>query len=100
MDKNTGIQGVVTNGTLVPSPRIQVTSGLRGDKRRETRQRPLQQQPWSRVDAAAGELSFAVPLKGREPAIKAKERAAPERTGRSSLPSSPRMRGRGRNVAS
>jgi hypothetical protein len=52
------------------------------------------------VDAAAGGLSFAFPLKGREPAIKAKERAAPKRTGRSSLPSSPRMQGRRRNVAS
>jgi hypothetical protein len=53
-----------------------------------------------RTDAAAGRLSFAFPLKGREPDIKAKERAAPKRTGRSSLPSSPRKRGRGRNVAS
>jgi hypothetical protein len=53
-----------------------------------------------RTDAAAGGLSFAFPLKGREPAIKAKEQAAPKRTGRSSLPSLPRKRGRGRNVAS
>jgi hypothetical protein len=53
-----------------------------------------------RMDAATVRLSFAFPLKGREPAIKAKERAAPKRTGRSSLPSSPRKRGRGRNVAS
>jgi hypothetical protein len=53
-----------------------------------------------RTDAAAEGLSFAFPLKGREPAIKAKERAAPKRTGRSSLPSSPQKRGRGRNVAS
>jgi hypothetical protein len=53
-----------------------------------------------RTDAATVGLSFASPLKGREPDIKAKERAAPKRTGRSSLPSSPRKRGRGRNVAS
>jgi hypothetical protein len=86
-----------------------------------------------RTDAAAGRLSFASPLKGREPDIKAKEPevgpqvaltvstaeklspaattsaptavytcpstphqrapAAPKRTGRSSLPSSPRKRG-------
>jgi hypothetical protein len=100
MNKNTGIQGAITNGTPVPSPRVRVTSGLRGDEHWEARQRPLQQQPWSRVDAATGGLLFAVPLKGREPAIKAKERAAPKRSGRSSLPSSPRMRGKGRNVAS
>jgi hypothetical protein len=53
-----------------------------------------------RTDAATGRPSFASPLKGREPDIKAKERAAPKHTGRSSLPSSPRKRGRGRNVAS
>jgi hypothetical protein len=53
-----------------------------------------------RMDAATGRLSFVSPLKGREPDIKAKERAAPKRTGRSLLPSSPRKRGRGRNVAS
>jgi hypothetical protein len=53
-----------------------------------------------RTDAATGGLSFAFPLKGREPAIKAKKRAAQKRTGRSSLSSSPRKRGRGRNVAS
>ena len=93
-----------------------------------------------RTDATAGRLSFASPLKGREPDIKAKEPevgprvaltvssakklsptattsapttastcpptphqrapAAPKRTGRSSLLSSPRKRGRGRNVAS
>jgi hypothetical protein len=53
-----------------------------------------------RTDAATGRLSFVSPLKGRKPDIKAKERAAPKRTGRSSLPSSPRKRGRGRNVAS
>jgi hypothetical protein len=53
-----------------------------------------------RTDTAAGRLSFMFPLKGREPAIKAKERAAPKRTDRSSFPSSPRKRGRGRNVAS
>jgi hypothetical protein len=86
-----------------------------------------------RMDAATGRLSFASPLKGREPDIKAKEpgvgpqvaltvstaeklspaattsaptaastcpptphqraSAAPKRTGRSSLPSSPRKRG-------
>jgi hypothetical protein len=86
-----------------------------------------------RMDAATGRLSFASPLKGREPDIKAKEPevglqvaltvstveklspaattsapaavstcpptpyqrapAAPKRTGRSSLPSSPRKRG-------
>jgi hypothetical protein len=40
-----------------------------------------------RMDAVTGRLSFASPLKGREPDIKAKERAAPKRTGRSSLPS-------------
>jgi hypothetical protein len=84
-----------------------------------------------RMDAATGRLSFAPPLKGREPDIKAKEpgagpSAAPttstggsflqlsprqhrrrrpplhqrrqlaRRTGRSSLPSSPRKRGEGR----
>jgi hypothetical protein len=53
-----------------------------------------------RTGAATGRLSFVSPLKGRELDIKAKERAAPKRTGRSSLPSSPRKRGRGRNVAS
>jgi hypothetical protein len=53
-----------------------------------------------RTDAAIERLSFASPLKGREPDIKAKERAAPKRTGRSSLSSSPRKQGRGRNVAS
>jgi hypothetical protein len=31
MDKNTGIQGAITNGTPVPSPRVRATSGLRGD---------------------------------------------------------------------
>ena len=56
-------------------------------------QRPLQRQPWPQVNAVTGRLLFAVPLKGCEQAIKAKERAAPKRSGRSSLPSSPRMRG-------
>jgi hypothetical protein len=100
MNKNAGIQGAITNETLVPSPRVRATSNLRGGEHREARRRPLQQQPWSRVDATTGGLLFAVPLKGREPTIKAKERAAPKRTGRSSLPSSPRARGKGRNVAS
>jgi hypothetical protein len=53
-----------------------------------------------RTNAATGGLSFASSLKGREPDIKAKEWAAPKRTGRSSLLSSPHKRGRGRNVAS
>jgi hypothetical protein len=100
MNKNTGIQGAITNGTPVPSPQVRGASGLRGDEHREARQRPLQQQPWSQADAATGGLLFAVLLKGREPAIKAKERAAPKRSGRSSLLSSPRMQGKGRNVAS
>jgi hypothetical protein len=42
-----------------------------------------------RTDAATRRLPFVFSLKGREPAIKAKERAAPKRTGRPSLPSSP-----------
>src|SRR5688500_3869717 len=100
MNKHTGIRGAITNGTPVPSPRVRATSGLRGDERREARQRPLQRQPWPQVNAVTGRLLFAVPLKGCEQAIKAKERAAPERSGRSSLPSSPRMRGGRRNVAS
>jgi hypothetical protein len=68
--KNTGIQSAITNGTLVPSPRVRTTStpgSLRSDKLRANHQQT---------------------------------RVAPKRTGRSSLPSSPRMRGRGRNVAS
>jgi hypothetical protein len=73
MNKNTCIRSAITNGTPVPSPRVRATSGLRGDEHREARQRPLQQQPWSRVDAATGGLLFAVQLKGREPTIKAKE---------------------------
>src|SRR5690242_11746162 len=98
--KHIGIQGAITNGTPVPSLWVRATSGLRGGERREARQRPLQQQPWPRVNAATGRLLFVVPLKGHEQAIKAKERAAPKRSGRSSLPSSPRMRGGRRNVAS
>jgi hypothetical protein len=89
MNINTGIRGAITNRTPVPTPRVRATSGLWGDEQREASQRPLQQQPWSRVDAATGGLLFTVPLKGREQAIKAKERAAPKRSGRSSLPSSP-----------
>jgi hypothetical protein len=47
-------------------------------------------------DPHAGEARGAT-SSGR---ITSKTRVAPKRTGRSSLPSSPRMRGRGRNVAS
>jgi hypothetical protein len=80
MNKNTGIQSALTNGTPVPSPRVRATTSLRGDEHREARQRPLQQQPWSRVNAATGGLLFAVPLRGREPAIQAGRRR-PRATG-------------------
>jgi hypothetical protein len=78
----------ITNGTPVPSPRVRASSGLRGDERREARQRPRQRQPWPQVDAAVGRLLFAVPLKGCEQAIKAKGGPLP------SAPVDPRYRPR------
>jgi hypothetical protein len=77
MNKNTGIQGAITNGTPVPSPRVRITPQDRGTRgaianRRAARRRPLRQQrqppsPWAakqlrqrlRAGVATGGLSPA-----------------------------------------
>jgi hypothetical protein len=51
MNKNTGIQGAITNGTLVPPPQVRTTPhdwGACGatEDRRTAHRRPLQQQRW------------------------------------------------------
>jgi hypothetical protein len=67
MNKNTGIQGTVTNGTPVPPPQVRTTStpgSLRGDKSRATRQRPLQQQLWSQDGHGHRKALVRVPAQG------------------------------------
>jgi hypothetical protein len=67
MNKNTGIQGAITNGSPVPSPRVWTTStpgSLRGDKIRATRRRPLQQQPWSQDGRGHRKALVCVPTQG------------------------------------
>jgi hypothetical protein len=61
------IQGAITNGTKVPSPRVWTTStpgSLRGDKLRATRQRPLQQQLWSQGGRGHRKALVRVPAQG------------------------------------
>jgi hypothetical protein len=67
MNKNTGIQGAITNGTLVPSPQVWTTStpgSLRDDKIRATRRRPLQQQPWYQDGRGHRKALVRVPTQG------------------------------------
>jgi hypothetical protein len=69
MNKNTGIQGAITNGTPVPPPRVRTTStpgSLRGDELRVTRQRPLQQQPWSQDGRGCRKALVRVPAQGTQ----------------------------------
>jgi hypothetical protein len=79
MNKNTGIRGAITDGTLVPSPRVCTTStsgSLRGDEHRGTRQRPLQQQPWSQDGRGRWRALVRVPAQGTQRATQQRQPGA------------------------
>jgi hypothetical protein len=66
-EQKIGTQGAITNGTPVSSPRVRTTStpgSLRGDEFRVTRQRPLQQQPWSQDGHGHRKALVRVPAQG------------------------------------
>jgi hypothetical protein len=95
MNKNTGIQSAITNGTLVPSPRVRTTPRNRGTRgaiasRRAARRRPIRQQRQPPPPRAAKQFRQrlrgrcydrrALTRRGREPAIQAGRRR-PRATG-------------------
>jgi hypothetical protein len=95
MNKDIGIQGAITNGTPVPSPRVRITPQDRGTRgaianRRAARRRPIRQQWQPPSPRAAKQLRQrlrgrcydrrALTRRGREPAIQAGRRR-PRATG-------------------
>jgi hypothetical protein len=95
MNKNTGIQGAITNETPVPSPRVRTTPQNRGTRgaiasRRAARHRSIRQQRQPPPPRAAKQLRQrlqggcydrrALTRRGREPAIQAGRRR-PRATG-------------------
>jgi hypothetical protein len=69
MNKNTGIQGAITNGTPVSPPQVRTTPhdwGACGatKHRRTAHRRPLQQQPWSQDGRGHREALVRVPAQG------------------------------------